>query len=700
MLRVGEDIERIINERKGRIEITTATSYQRLLVHRCSAYYKVIPESESGSSKSIWVAYSLESRIPSKRISELVPLEQTKQPAIKIMSRSAQDRFRVQSQSRTGSVNGEDAESSDVEPSEAGSLGGRSSAAIRSKKALTLEEREAAYNEARSRIFLDFEKKTKEKDNDMSASSSTFSLVSGSASTSGGGSSSAGDMDDSISTAPTESEFSGPVARDNKSERRNGSGANSAGSSRATMLPHKHPSSSRGSRASSPSLTYASIYDPGSNTVPYDVSQALPMQRPFPQQVIYHYPPPPQEQGPTQGFVQPIPYYPYGYPQPPPLPPPPPPHHSSSSEPPGPTADPQASGLFLPPAHHPQQMMYMSPPYSWAPNSAPVPPSAGLSGTPSLPHPHQSQYSFAPPSTPQYGGYGMPPFYPPMGPIHTPSQGQQPLPQPTHPVGMSPLLQGNDLGIRVMPPITMNNDHVDPRGRKRGNSRNGSGSFSHGPMFGCSFGVSGVTGGSSPIENNINTVGPRLNNPMRRTSGTSNGSRTPGDEASSVASSTSSSSRTTSSQHPLPPRPDWAVGLKPNPTLHPTRSSGRNGGPRNHSANAPGVLQSADFPPLGGVRTVPVPTGVWTSGAGKAREPGGGTHRDGDGGNSSGPVSATSVEGMERTLSKGQGQAQGLRVPRVVSAPPSATAPVPSEDTCIPDLTDGMNALAFDKAQS
>jgi hypothetical protein len=390
-----------------------------------------------------------------------------------------------------------------------------------------------AYNEARSRIFLDFEK-TKEKDNDMSASSSTFSLVSGSASTSGGGSSSAGDMDDSISTAPTESEFSGPVARDNKSERRNGSGANSAGSSRA-MLPHKHPSSSRGSRASSPSLTYASIYDPGSNAVPYDASQAPPMQRPYPQQLIYHYPQPPQEQGPGQGFVQPIPYYSYGYPQPPQLPPQLPPHHASSSELPGPTADPQASGHFLPPAHHPQQMMYMAPPYSWAPNSAPVPPSAALSGTPSLPHPHPSQYSFAPPSTPQYGGYNIPPFYPPMGPMHTPAQGQQPLPQPTHPVGMSPLLQGNDLGIRVMPPITMNNDHVDPRGRKRGNSRNGSGSFSHGPMFGCSFGVSGVTGGSSPIENNTNIVGPRFNNSMRRTSGTSNGSRTPGDEASSVA---------------------------------------------------------------------------------------------------------------------------------------------------------------------
>ncbi len=89
-----------------------------------------------------------------------------------------------------------------------------------------------------------------------------------------------------------------------------------------------------------------------------------------------------------------------------------------------------------------------------------------------------------------------------------------------------------------------------------------------------------------------------------------------------------------------------------------------------------------------------MPTGVWTSGAGKAREPGGGIHRDGGG--NSGPVSASSVEAVERMPSKGQ----GFRVPRVVSAPPSASAaPVPSEDTCIPDLTDGTDALALDQEQ-
>jgi hypothetical protein len=90
---------------------------------------------------------------------------------------------------------------------------------------------------------------------------------------------------------------------------------------------------------------------------------------------------------------------------------------------------------------------------------------------------------------------------------------------------------------------------------------------------------------------------------------------------------------------------------------------------------------------------------VWTSGAGKAREPAGGLHRDN--GSNVVPVSMNNgAEGVERTLSKGQGLTPGLRVPRVVSAPPSGSATLPSEDTCIPDLTDGVNALALEKELS
>ena len=68
--------------------------------------------------------------------------------------------------SHSGSTAGEDADTSGVDVSEAGSIGGVSSAAARRHK--TIEEHEAAYNEARSRISMVFEDK-KEKEKDMSA---------------------------------------------------------------------------------------------------------------------------------------------------------------------------------------------------------------------------------------------------------------------------------------------------------------------------------------------------------------------------------------------------------------------------------------------------------------------------------------------------------------------------------------------------
>ncbi|KAF5329006.1 hypothetical protein D9758_014912 [Tetrapyrgos nigripes] len=66
---------------------------------------------------------------------------------------------------RTDKTRTEDADSSDVEPSEASSMGGRSNATGGSgKKWMTIEEREAAYNAARNRISMDFEEKEKEKE--------------------------------------------------------------------------------------------------------------------------------------------------------------------------------------------------------------------------------------------------------------------------------------------------------------------------------------------------------------------------------------------------------------------------------------------------------------------------------------------------------------------------------------------------------
>ncbi|KAH7101485.1 hypothetical protein BKA62DRAFT_703111 [Auriculariales sp. MPI-PUGE-AT-0066] len=101
---------------------------------------------------------------------------------------------------------------------------------------------------------------------------------------------------------------------------------------------------------------------------------------------------------------------------------------------------------------------------------------------------------------------------------------------------------------------------------------------------------------------NGNAMGPRMGSRRATSSSTSGstGARTPADEtasvASSVASSSSSSSRKTftstasSTAHPLPARPDWAIGMKPSTPPH-----GRTRPPK------PPHLQSSDFPPLSGV---------------------------------------------------------------------------------------------------
>jgi hypothetical protein len=76
------------------------------------------------------------------------------------------------------------------------------------KQHMTIEEREVAYHKARSRIFMDFEEKD--------ASTSSGGAISSAASTVSytGGSTGMSSVDgDGASTAPTESEYSGPVGR-------------------------------------------------------------------------------------------------------------------------------------------------------------------------------------------------------------------------------------------------------------------------------------------------------------------------------------------------------------------------------------------------------------------------------------------------------------------------------------------------------
>ncbi|KAF7793498.1 hypothetical protein EIP86_004610 [Pleurotus ostreatoroseus] len=573
-------------------------------------------------------------RSPSRRVAELVPAEEVAQPAFKIMRRTAPDR-RTRQTSQPGSVTGDDADISDLDPSETSSVTGGG------KRHLTIEEREAAYNEARSRIFMGFEPK---KEN--SANSSTLSLTSGSA-----GRSSAGDGDDAASSAATESEWSGPVTRDRRDGKRGGSSRRSnQGSYNASAS-----GSSRNSRATSPSFTFPSLYDPHGNNYEPTFGPHAPQQ----QYPSYYYPYPPQ--GPSQPYLTPYNYgyAPYGY-SPPNQPSP---HHS---DPVTPAGGEQGYAAQSPPA-----MMYQPSPYMWHP---PPPPQQGQSlpqatspantnpNLPMVPAPSQSPPTQMPPPPPpnmmNYQGYfapGYPPAPYPMPPYYHPPGQQMPPPAQPHPAPPGPPFypegqhpdprfnNGNGMDNHSRTSSRNSNGH----GQNNGNGRRGPapqrrGAWSYGP------GVS-VGGMNASLPSAPDNTGPRLGNRRISNGSQSTGNRTPGDEASSVTSSTSSSSRqtytSTSSKHPLPARPDWAVGLKAQPTLSGPRhhdhsnANSRTMSPARLPGHLPGppyqqtqmqsplqsppqsqnpILQATDFPPLSSApeKKTPVLGGAWTNSSG------------------------------------------------------------------------------------
>ncbi|CCL98600.1 uncharacterized protein FIBRA_00602 [Fibroporia radiculosa] len=644
VLKLGEQMESLIQDRRARMDLTPATSYQRLLVHRCSAYYNLFPEPDN-ATKSIAVHWRPESKIPAQRMIELVPVEHPTQPAFRIMQRGTQDGTKSRQNSQAGSIAGEEADLSDVEPSEAGSIGGRSNITGGStKKHRTLEEREAAYNEARNRIFMKFEEKEKEKD--ASANSSTLSLFSGTGSTGGGRSNSIGDLDDSASSLATESEWSGPATRDKRDSRIGGSGGSSTQSLRSSNTSYNNGSgSSRDSRTTSPSFTYASLYEPPA------VGEYGNHPPPAGYFTPYYYPPyAGQPSGSSYGY----PYYlPYG-------------GYSGPHMPDASSHMPTESMYSLPQQTTPPQLPYMSymwphPPANQSVPQPPVQPQSPLNTGLNLPH---TSHPSSPPPPQNVIQPAYPPYMP--HPQYNPytMQGYPPHPHPPPPPPFPP---NNQYGLPSGPPsdqslympdtITNNgfihgggsgtgsNNHSRASSRSSNSHHGGNkrgaprarGSWSYGPGTannGFTFNTSGIGGSIGPGD----TVGPRLSSNFRRISGASStsgsaGTRTPGDEASSTASSsTSSSSRQTytsaSSKHPLPPRPDWAVGLKAQPGLHPPRNHDHNNahsrnmspariGGQLHLAQAyqsQPELQSNDFPPLssGPERRPPV-GGAWTN---------------------------------------------------------------------------------------
>lgn len=500
---------------------------------------------------------------PARRLCDLVPAESTAQPAFKIMRRSLPDR-RSKSQSQAGSVAGEDADFSDVEPSEAGSLGGRSNATGgSSKKRMTIEERAAAYEEARSRIF-GFEDKDKDKEKDMSASSSSLSLVSGSTSA-GGGSSSVGDLDDATSSPATESEWSGPVNRDKKDPRRgsgNGSAASSSRSLRSSAPPFNNGSgSTRNSRAPSPSFTYATLYEPPPSVLPYDPGQHS-GHHPNPgfQQSQYLYPYPPAGQPTNQSFHPQYSYYP--------------PYNGYQSQPPHPqqnVTDPSLSNAdaYPPPIHgnsygwpHPNQPPLHSPPQMQQHSQPPLQqPRQNLSHVGMSP-PAQNPPHFQPYMAHSHPyGYSMPGYYPPQ-------PGQQHIPPPPHmsvqpvydvPRPMNGSMVGNNGGNHnnnMGGRVGLGNGVIIPPDHSRSSARNNIGpgpmANSNGKLRGpvppppraaWSYGPGiGMGGYVSPVGSGGDVLGPRMNS-VRRQSGNSTSSsgnnRSPptsnGDDVSSTA---------------------------------------------------------------------------------------------------------------------------------------------------------------------
>ncbi|KAG1746590.1 uncharacterized protein EDB91DRAFT_1219589 [Suillus paluster] len=649
VLKLGEQMESLINDRsfRTRLDLMPATSYQRLLVHRCSAYYKLAPETDP-VSKTISVIPTLDSRIPTRRIAALVPAQlSSTHPTIKIMRRSTTDRGRSKPHSQAGSIAGEDLDLSDVEPSESGSQGGRSNATGSSKKHKTIAEREAAYNEARSRIFMDFEEREKGKEKDLSASCSTISLTSGSV-TSAGETSSTGDLDiESVSSPTTESEWSGPAVRDKRDSKRSNGSTRSLRSS-APVFNVCGSSSSRGSRAPSPSsFKYPTLYEPSPAAPPYDGAQP-PVQPGYVNPYVYAYPQPP----PPSNYIPGYPYYaPYPYP-----------HPQAPMHAPDNSAVHGTMEAYPSPQHVAHPSVYV--PYTWSPaqqqQQLPHPPLQHTAQQPPNQSvaPPASQYSTFTPPVPPYGPYPMPGYFP--QPPHIPHVQSSPPTVQNHGHypgnGYMNGTGGNDTMPlnRSYPGDLTQSPSMGPKPRGAPPARS---AWSYGPGVGMGgFGVNNMSG-SRPSGGEV--VGPRLSSSVRRPSGNSNasaGGRTlAGDEASSTAvsyftrlcsfvidsfpllqssSTTSSSSRrtftSTSSQHPLPARPDWAVGLKPQPTLHATHprhhdhsinsrtmSPARNNSQRGHQ-NPPASLHPTDFPPLSTMspaaeKRIPAVAGVWTN---------------------------------------------------------------------------------------
>ncbi|CAE6449847.1 unnamed protein product [Rhizoctonia solani] len=496
VLKLGDDFDSLLTERGNtpgkRCTYAPPSSYQRLLVHRCAQYYKLTIEADA---KSISVMLGPESRSPKCRISDIVPMEQAPAPAFKIMRRTADERARAKQPGRADST-GDDQTDGTEDP--------------KRRAQMTIEERTAAYEQARSRIFQGFQEK-----------------------------------EGQPSPTPTRRDSANSEPRWVDKQRR----SDFSSSSRGSPVPQDMaaiPASYYPPMLFNPNAPSAPPPQPYDTSIPYMYGpQYYPM---------YAYYPQPQYD-PRQA--------PMGYP--PQVAYPFPPQHAATWPPPQPQPQPQhgPETRHAFPQMQPNRHMHMAP-------SDPFPP-----------HQYMQPY--------QYAGF-----------VH------QPVLVPT-------------------PPEAPGSGHSSRSGSRNGHGNghvaNGSNGGAKGPR--SSVGPWSASTVATPMRS-VTGVNRRLSTSSSSTSaysgsagGAGSGSRTPADETASIASSASSSSSrrtytstSTTSKHPLPPRPDWAVGIMADSSLSRTtsssssdsrlrmtsRSSSGNQIPRAGTAAA----NVSDFPPLNG----------------------------------------------------------------------------------------------------
>lgn len=143
LLKLDLEFESFINNpQRVRLDFPQMNSYHRLIVHRVATYFKLTHLFDP-VRRSIYLCKNVSTEIPVVRFSDLIEKEEepiTTAPKFQIMRRLSSGRGH-----RKG----------DISPADS-NLSGDSKSAL-DRKQMTLEERKVAYEEARARIFQDFE---------------------------------------------------------------------------------------------------------------------------------------------------------------------------------------------------------------------------------------------------------------------------------------------------------------------------------------------------------------------------------------------------------------------------------------------------------------------------------------------------------------------------------------------------------------